>query len=190
MKQHDRPSICTYSGVEFFPLSPTVETVFLADIAHGLANTCRYNGQCHSFYSVAQHSVLVSEMLEDTGVELAKWGLLHDAAEAYVSDVCRPIKHLIPGYADIEARLMQVIASVFGLPSEEPSAVKLADRMVFLAERNALFPKIGWWNDKIEGVDAPKIDIVPWSPEEAEHMFVAQFRRLFGRELTKAMLRP
>src|SRR4051812_31750950 len=83
------PYIQTYSGTEFWPLSPKAADVKLIDIAHALSNKCRFAGHCREFYSVAQHSVLVSRQLPD---EFKLWGLLHDAGEAYFADIPNPIK--------------------------------------------------------------------------------------------------
>lgn len=90
----DNSWIQTFSGRQFFPLEPRVEDVCIEDIAHGLSNLCRYAGHCECFYSVAQHCLLVSRVVPR---EHALRGLLHDASEAYLIDVPRPIKHSIGG---------------------------------------------------------------------------------------------
>ncbi len=92
-------SMQTFSRTMFYPLDPHPEDVHIVDIAHALANICRFGGHAKRFYSVAQHSVLVSRIVEP---EDALHGLMHDAAEAYVGDVVRPIKHM-PGMAAYHA---------------------------------------------------------------------------------------
>ena len=74
--------IQTYLGIQFWPLDPRPEEVMLFDIAHSLSNMCRFTGHCREFYSVAQHSVIVSQNVPR---EDAAWGLLHDASEAYMT---------------------------------------------------------------------------------------------------------
>src|ERR1019366_9954250 len=86
----DDGAIRTYSGVRFKPLDPD-PAVGISDIAHALANQCRFGGHSSAFYSVAQHSVRVSEIC---AAEDALWGLLHDASEAYLVDVPAPLKQL------------------------------------------------------------------------------------------------
>jgi hypothetical protein len=111
--------IQTHSGVQFWPLEPRAEDVRIEDIAHALSNTCRFTGHCSTFYSVAQHSVLVAKALQDfmhsEGLPCDfRIALLHDAAEAYLPDISRPIKHAITGFDAIENRVLEAIfASVW-----------------------------------------------------------------------------
>jgi 5'-deoxynucleotidase YfbR-like HD superfamily hydrolase len=103
----------------------------IEDVAHGLANTCRWAGQCERFYSVAEHSVLVSEIA--IGFELE--ALLHDAAEAFMGDIVRPLKQLLPGYKEIETKVQEAILMRFGLRMPLPQEVKEADLRVCEAEK-------------------------------------------------------
>ena len=119
----------TYSGRQFWPCDPKPEEIYLVDIAHALSNQCRFAGHCQRFYSVAQHSVIVSEQVP---FEHAVWGLLHDAAEAYLVDLPRPIKrHSVLGreYKLLEEQLQTCIAWRFGLQNtpEIPACVHVAD---------------------------------------------------------------
>lgn len=82
----------TYTGRKFWPLNPRAEEVYIEDIAHSLALSCRFNGHCKVFYSIAQHSVLVSQIVKPTQQLIA---LLHDSAEAYLGDIIRPIKRFL-----------------------------------------------------------------------------------------------
>lgn len=171
----------TYTGVQFWPLDPRPEEVRLEDIAHSLANQCRYAGHVTRFYSVAQHSVLVSQIVP---VGHSAWGLLHDATEAYLVDLPRPVKRysaMGSMYRDIETRLMLTICSRFGLPFDEPISVKAADDVLLMTEKRDLMPNCpAKWRESAEPL--PQI-IRPWSPEEAEERFlVAAGRLLDGRE--------
>jgi hypothetical protein len=142
--------IQTYSGLPFWPLDPRVEDVKIVDIAHALSNMCRFNGHCKTFYSVAQHSVLVARQLEKNGATLTacKAALLHDAAEAYIPDVCRPIKHAWKELVVIEARLLKVIFEAFdiSISSDTIFTIKHYDNVLLHTEARDLMykPSINW----------------------------------------------
>jgi hypothetical protein len=118
------PYIATYTGKTFYPLEPDVESVDIVDIAHSLSLQCRYNGHVSRFYSVAEHSLYLSEAVPS---EHALTALLHDATEAYLCDLPRPIKSAITIYREVEDRLWKVVANKFNLPSELPDIVKQMD---------------------------------------------------------------
>lgn len=129
--------LLTHSGVRFDLVDPQPDMINLIDISHGLSNECRYSGQCHSFYSVAQHSVLASEIVP---AEFALEALLHDASEAYLKDIPRPLKKLLPDYRAIEQRVEAVIRKHFGLPAEKSHPVSEADYILLATERRDLMP--------------------------------------------------
>lgn len=107
-------SIETNSGIKFNIEYPTVDMVDIHDIATALGMICRYNGQIPSFYSVAEHSVRVAEWLIQNGhPELALEGLMHDAAEAYIGDIVRPMK-LMPAFAEVYNELEEGVELVIG----------------------------------------------------------------------------
>lgn len=129
----DSPSsIRTASGRRVDPLNMRVEDIDLEDVATSLSNTCRYGGHCGGFLSVARHSIWVSNRLQPVGDELALWGLLHDASEAYVGDLVSPLKHTdeMKIFRDIEDKVQEVIATAFVLPWPMPVEVKEADRFI------------------------------------------------------------
>lgn len=136
-----KEGIVTYTGRVIKPLSPSPRDICIEDIAHSLANQCRFTGHVKQFYSVAQHSILVSEI---TDFDNALWGLLHDASEAYLSDIARPIKRgasiLAEEYAQIEERLMFTIARKFGLSWPMPEDVSWADTVLLRTEVKELMP--------------------------------------------------
>lgn len=162
----------TASGREFWPLDPRPEEVYIGDIAHALSNLCRYAGHTRAFYSVAQHSVLVARNLPD---ELRLWGLLHDAPEAYVVDIPRPLKPFLTGYATIEARVMGCIQKRFGLSDPMPKEVKRVDAAILGDEAVALMmpPPRPWRLAE----PRPGIAIHPWPQERAYREFMAEFER-------------
>jgi len=175
---HRRASIATYSGVEFFSLDPRVEDIRLFDIAHALSMKCRYTGQCHQFYSVAQHSVFVSEILEATGAtpEEAFIGLMHDGQEAYLPDVASPIKGHIPGYREIEDRVEKVVAEAFDFQYPHPKVVKIADAEAFKHEYPQIMPKLTWWKGDPPTHEWPVL--IEWSPMVGREKFLQRFRIL------------
>ncbi len=131
------PWIQTAGGRAFDFLAPSQESIDLGDIAHALGRLCRFNGHVNGFYSVAEHSVLVSRLVAP---EFAVAGLLHDAAEAYIGDVTKPLKDQLPDYQRIEAIVEQAIAERFGLPVPMPPEVKIADTMALAMEHRDLMP--------------------------------------------------
>ncbi len=175
---HRRVSIATYSGVEFFPLDPKVEDIRLFDIAHALSMKCRYTGQCHQFFSVAQHSVMVSQILEamKATVEEQYIGLMHDAQEAYLPDVASPIKGHIPGYREIEQKVEAVVAEAFNFKFPHPKIIKVADAESFRHEYRQIMPELSWWKG-----DPPRYSwgvIEEWTPLVGRERFIQRHRRL------------
>jgi hypothetical protein len=183
--------IQTYTGRQFWPLNPKPEEIFIEDIAHALSLVCRYTGHCREFYSVAEHSVRVSYRAQALWLELdraaghlqrarivALCGLLHDASEAYIADVSRPVKHSAtfgPIYQAIEANLEAQINRRFEI-SHSVSVVKRADNQLLATERRDLMslPPRAWTLDEQPLEHA----IEPWGPKAAEKMFLSRFHRL------------
>ncbi len=129
--------ILTATGKHFDYADPQPDQIDILVIAQGLANECRYAGQCRVFYSVAQHSTLASQIVPP---ELALEALLHDAAEAYCKDIPRPLKQLLPDYHAIEARVESAIRERFSLPPEKCAGVHRADLILLATERRGLMP--------------------------------------------------
>lgn len=166
--------IITYSGHAIEPMNPAPENIYIEDIAHSLANQCRFTGHVRSFYSTAQHSVMVSTLVPE---EHALWGLLHDASEAYISDIASPVKNHpdFGTYYDIaEDRLTRAVAERFGLPYPMPKEIKVADKMMLRAEQRDLMP-----NDPTEG-PIYEGEVVPWSPYDAERIFLSRYHTITG----------
>lgn len=164
----------TFSGRQFWPLDPRSEEIFIEDIAHALSLQCRYGGHCLQFYSVAEHSVHLARFVEP---QYRLWALLHDASEAYVVDVPRPLKRFLQGYRNAEREVMLEICKRFGMPFPMPSAVHNADNRIIQDERVNLSVSIAEWTD----LPAPLgIRIECWSPERAEAEFLAMFADLTG----------
>lgn len=132
------------SGGTVTPVDPESASIELADIAHALSNLSRFTGQGTHFYSVARHAVHVSHEVDARGGGRAaqRWGLLHDASEAYLSDVPAPVKRSLPGYTRAEKRLQGTIQDAFdlALASEDVRVVDAADNAVGRDELATHFP--------------------------------------------------
>jgi uncharacterized protein len=170
----------TYSGVRFYPLDPKPEEIDIGDIAHALSLTCRYNGHCKFFYSVGLHSIYVSKYLREMGYDykIQLYGLLHDASEAYLSDITRPVKPYLKNYTFYEQQLMSVIYKAFNIPEpteNEYELIKYADDMLLYHEANILLNK-GDWGRK--DVYLNGFDIVFKPMKEVEEEYIQLFKEL------------
>ena len=165
--------IQTYTGRAVYPFAPHPKDIDIEDIAHALAHQCRYAGHVRKFYSVAQHCVLIARALKAASYDrrTIAAGLMHDATEAYLVDLPRPVKNMLPGYKDAEVRLAAVIAEKFGLPPVEPAVVKEYDMRILRNEAEALLGDAvgGWWH-AIEPLPIPTV--VPWEPPAAKKAFL------------------
>ncbi|PKA40469.1 hypothetical protein CWR43_28260 [Rhizobium sullae] len=165
----------TYRGGKFWPIDPRSEEVFIEDIAHSLSLQCRYAGHCHRFYSVAEHSVLMARHLRWEGMDVALWALLHDASEAYLVDVPRPLKRHLPGYKEAEAKVMAAVCERFSLEKEMPAVVHDADTRIIGDELVNMAPMD--WHDRYAGQELG-VTLRYWSPAKAETEFLATFEAL------------
>jgi hypothetical protein len=128
---NDDPVIRTFSGTWFNAFEPTPEMINIEDIAHALSHQCRFGGHLPRFFSVAQHSVMATFMVQDEDRLAA---LLHDASEAYLVDIPRPIKNKLSNYKEIEDRVMNVISRKYGFAWPLVEDVKKADEAMLHKE--------------------------------------------------------
>lgn len=131
-------TIRTFTGQYVNVFDPKPETIVIEDIAHALSQTCRFGGHTYIPYSVAQHSIEVSKLLPEA---MQLTGLMHDATEAYMCDLPRPIKRHFPEYKEVEERLMQVIADKFKLTYPFPAELKKADKVMLEKEHDLIIRK-------------------------------------------------
>jgi uncharacterized protein len=174
----------TASGRKFYPLDPDPDEVCIEDIATALSNQCRYSGHTRYHYSVATHSYWVAALCPP---EAKLWALLHDAAEAYLVDLPRPIKaHSRLGdlYKLAELRVMRAVCDRFGLDENQPDVVSRADRAMLWFESGEVIstPRAEWWNKWKHYADsfggAVEVRIGPTSPEASRARFLAKFEQL------------
>lgn len=163
--------IMTHTGLYFDFGDPRPEMFRLEDVAHALAILPRFQGHTPKPYSIAQHSVLCSFLAPDS---LRLEALMHDAHEAYVGDMPRPLKALLPGYQAIERRCEIALRRRFGLPIDLDPRVKEIDRRILVTEARA-FDK-AWWPDA--GLDPYVLDVTPWPWHKAKMKFLARARAL------------
>lgn len=193
--------IPTYSGVRFYPLDPRPEEVRIEDIAHALSHICRYGGHVPTFYSVAQHSVLVARCTERLlgvrgyrGQRLAAgaaYALLHDAGEAYVGDLVQPLKAsgAAPRLVQAEDQIMLAVCAATGVrrTAEVSIVTKEADCAVLKAEARDLFgqPDADWCriSDRCRSAPPWPRRVVPMTPESAKLEFLNEWCRLWPQGL-------
>src|SRR5579859_6023200 len=180
------PYLQTVSGRWVNPFDPDPAQIDIGDIARALANQCRFGGHCRPFYSVAQHSVHVSELVEerDGDVEDVFAALMHDAGEAYLGDMPHPIKHRSPlgaAFREAERHLERAIRERFRIKAEVPG-LKPADRALLATERRAFSAETWHWPE-LDGIEPLAIELRAWSPDEAERAFTRRYAELQGRRI-------
>lgn len=166
------PWIQTYTGKKIDIERPSSKLIDIRDIAHGLSLQCRFAGQCRTFYSIAQHSIYAYQLCKDQPFDIRMWALLHDAAEAYISDVSTPVKKLLESYDYYEIKLLLKISDRFGLSKEIPNYVKKVDKVLLMTEaRDLMGVNNGDWGSNMpKPLDSLKIEPLPWEVCEARFL--------------------
>jgi len=172
MRKNDkrRTIMQTYTGRVIDTKNVRVEDIDLMDIAHSLSQICRYGGHCQRFYSVAEHSILVSKLVPE---EHAKWGLMHDASEAYLNDLVHGFKTQLNDYYALEKQLMKLIAERFNLPWPMNELVKQVDVRLVADEMYNLF-----YESLLVSGPYYKVKIHGWRDTKAEREFLKRFQEV------------
>lgn len=164
----------TNSHETYFYGKRNPENINILDIAHGLSNLCRYSGQCNYFYSVAQHSCIVHDVAP---IHLKAIGLFHDAAEAYISDIPRPVKNIVPEIKKLERKIQIEVSERFKLTFPWSSQIEILDSQLMLREAQLLFDGGVSWT--VEGLPPLEINIPSfWSPKRAKREFLFRYEVL------------
>lgn len=173
-------TILTITG-NYFNLNDPHNSVFtIEDIAHALSNVCRFAGHCREFYSVAQHSVMVSLLVPS---EHALMGLLHDAAEAFVGDVTSPLKALLPEYQTIENRITNAVYKRFNVGPHQYPTIKHADLVMLATERKycMMDTRDGEHWPCLEGIEPLNLrGFRCWEPNEARDKFMDRYEQILA----------
>ena len=189
----------TFSGRFVDTKWPKTEQICLEDIAHALANTCRYGGHCRRFYSVAEHAVFVSQRVERQGMGRVTIlaALHHDDPEAYLGDIPRPLKPLLGArYERLTDRMEAAIAEALDFSQHvrlvmHNPVVKNADNWALFVEARHLLPSrgINWAGSQLEAwsIEQQGRIVTPdyWKgglpPEEAEALYLARHKEVWNR---------
>lgn len=178
MKEEPKNYLKTFMGKKVDPLTVTAEDITLEDIAHALSLMCRGNGQVVHFYSVGQHCINCAKEAKERGWNdrLQLGCLLHDAAEAYMSDLITPIKVHMPQYYEIEEHFLKAVYEKFGLADlseEEWRLIMEVDRALLTYDLVELLkepvPEEGYMVTRI-----PDIAFRPFEEVENEYKSIAE----------------
>jgi len=183
-------TIQTFTGLEVNPLDLKPEDISIWDIAHALSMKCRFSGHCRDFYSVAEHSVYVAretyKITQNTKLpaftskkDILLGALLHDAAEAYLADIPRPVKKEIAGFDKIEEKALRTIFQQFGISKSYKKImefVKNPDESLLVTEAAVLLRNPVLFEEK--GLTPASVEIKCLGQREAEHNFLKEFKYL------------
>tara|TARA_R110000782_G_scaffold206936_1_gene295461 strand:- start:203 stop:742 length:540 start_codon:yes stop_codon:yes gene_type:complete len=174
--------IGTFTNKKFHFMNPSVDEICIEDIAQALSMNCRYSGHVKDFYSVAEHSVIIADLVyKQTGSSSkALAALLHDASEAYLTDIPRPIKPYLTNYVDMESNIEKVIQQKFNIPPMD-ELTKYLDTHIVGAEAKILFNTVPDWASDYD--DIP-IGILNLEPKFARVSFLTAFK-MYSREKTQ-----
>lgn len=176
----------TYTGTMFDLIEPTLDMIRIEDIAHAGSLLCRFTGHTKFHYSIAQHELLGSYFVpQENALEF----LLHDAAESYVNDMSRPLKHMTKAgdaYRPIEDRIQSLIRKKFFLPEIQTPIIHFIDNRMLWAEKKQLMGNAVWSKELIEKCNVTEeeegfpIEIVEQHPRKVEFEFLHRFKQLTG----------
>lgn len=168
----------TYTGKHIDIWAMKEEDIDLVDIAHHLSLICRFGGACKEFYSVGQHSLLVRELVVNASADKMTQltALLHDAAEAYIGDLIRPLKYTQPKLIELEKRIMGTISKKFGISGGDYELVNKMDDVALAIEARQLV--LGWQSWNLPDITNINIEISEDFPQVVENKFIGTYKAL------------
>ena len=177
------PWIELITGGRFYYNDPAWD---IGAIAHSLSMVCRFTGHCRKFYSVAEHSILVSRIMEDQGLGDPMEGLLHDGVESVLADVARPAKNLLKDYKALDKALDGSLRKSFGLPETMSDGCARADAIALLIEARELMPNkgenfTGMSDEIVLAAKKATYMIAGWTPENARERFMTRMHDIRRR---------
>ena len=176
----DKTRFITKSGRHFDYVNVEANIFDITDIAHALSNLCRFGGHSRKFYSVAQHSVIVSYLVPE---QYQLEALMHDSAEAFMIDLPTPLKLLLPDYKAIEERVEREVMKRFNLPYPHHPCIKAADDIALVSEKRDLMPTPRGDDvspTMVGNIKPMKTIIVPLNPKKARNLFLARYSELIA----------
>lgn len=166
----------TFTNKQYHFMNPSVSEVCIEDISQALSMSCRYSGHVKSFYSVAEHCCIISDKILDlTGDKSQAYdALMHDASEAYLNDIPRPIKPHLDNYLSIEGMAERCIQKALHCNPMNNLIAEL-DKNIVRDEAVQLFNSIPSWVNDYESIG---ITVLSLTPEDAKREFLSRFERL------------
>lgn len=180
-KYDHEPWISTFTGKKVYPWAPKPEDIELLDIAIALSRTPRFRGHTREFYSVAQHCVIASYLVPKSD---ALWALLHDAPEAYIGDLPKPLKQMLPDWERADVLLTWAVCQRFGLEPEMPESVIEVDRLLLVSEAEIhLEYHVDNWHRTLGVMPDPTLILDPMSINSAFTNFILRYTELTGEKI-------
>ena len=165
----------TISGRKFWPMDPDIADLDLGDITHSLSLICRFGGHVPELYSVGQHSVILARLVPD---ELKPSALMHDAAEAYLNDLIRPVKHGLKAYCSAENRILRLVARRYGLHWPMPPEIKRWDYALSVHEADTFQSRVDDWTSPYDVLPKIDMEVLPLRDDDVRMLFRAWLTQL------------
>lgn len=174
-------TIMTASGKWFDVLNPNPGAICISDISNALSKICRFGGHINRFYSVAEHLVNCYK----AGITLFNYPapvllalLMHDATEAYIGDMVKPLKEQVEAYKEIERNIELAIGQKFCIDFDKyKKEIKQIDFAILIAEKNVLFKNPLVWTNEENALFIPNLYICGFDPMTANEMFMRTFSK-------------
>jgi 5'-deoxynucleotidase YfbR-like HD superfamily hydrolase len=162
-------------------MNPDPATIEISSVAAGLSKICRFGGQCPQFYSVAEHCIHATALAVSDGLvgDVLRAVFLHDAAEAYIGDMVKPLKVMMPEYAVVERRMEAAIEKAFGVEFLRwENTIKFFDRAMLKAEKTTMWPNDAEEWEGFSEIEDRDVPLRFWRPDQAEWQFLAMAKTL------------